>query len=376
MTFVPFMDSLNPDYKWLAACLNTAPVPLENPNWKTLIPTLKRHRLIPCFYSWWAKNLPSRLNESGELHQCALENKKRNLILISLTTQIQALCQKLGIRVIHIKGVSLSQRLYNCPSSRMTSDIDILVSLQDLPKLHQELQNLGYSCDFPQNIFETHKTQIFKRYKDLIYQHNQFQIALEVHWKLDCNPALLSTNFERLWKKRRSVTVNNCDLATLSDDDNLIYLAVHGAKHSWRRLQWLRDWAHLQALTNTTSNLQTKISYQLAEQLWANWSKTTINRPSASPKISNLSKYCQQLILSPSEKVPLKNAFAHLYFLFNLEASWRYRWYLLQQIWNDSYARSLGNIQSNQSWHLSILIYLMSPYYLLRRLLKAKAAQT
>jgi hypothetical protein len=65
--------------------------------------------------------------------------------------------------------------------------------------------------------------------------------TIELHWSLN-NRSLTHDSFEHhWWDNRQSVAIGGADMHTLGVEQMLLYLCMHGGKHSWARLSWLCD---------------------------------------------------------------------------------------------------------------------------------------
>lgn len=145
---------------------------------------------------------------------------------------IASACAEQNILVVALKGISFFGRIYD-PSERSLTDIDILISPADLPKLTELLQSKGYSerheAKWSANNFKT----IFTRH------HLSLEIVLEVHTRLSA---------ERPYEAWNLVPYRNFYI--LSPQDELIYLAFHYAgQHTLLKTKWLHD-IHLLSTDN------------------------------------------------------------------------------------------------------------------------------
>jgi hypothetical protein len=66
-----------------------------------------------------------------------------------------------------------------------------------------------------------------------------------LHWGLTPKSFPFALGFEDLWTRRQSVRLGGQSIQTFSNEDLLLYLCVHGAKHYWRRLEWIAAVAEL-----------------------------------------------------------------------------------------------------------------------------------
>ncbi len=155
-----------------------------------------------------------------------------------------------GIRVVNLKGPALSQQLYGTPIKRHTRDIDLLVSIEDVPEATRRLMEMGYICEFS----EFQRPGFYSQYtflsKDVSFHHPGKDILIELHWRLMNNPELMPIDFEDAWRTREEVMLGDSAVTVLGSVNNALYLACHGSIAHWARLKWVADWQQL--LNNNT----------------------------------------------------------------------------------------------------------------------------
>lgn len=47
--------------------------------------------------------------------------------------------------------------------------------------------------------------------------------------------------FNQLWERKRNSNFTSYPVLILGSEDLFLYLSVHGARHGWFRLRWLKD---------------------------------------------------------------------------------------------------------------------------------------
>ena len=67
------------------------------------------------------------------------------------------------------------------------------------------------------------------------------KIYLELHWALMPEKYSFSLDVEEVFENAHIVTAGQGEILIPSDEDNIIYLSLHGAKHFWSRLIWIAD---------------------------------------------------------------------------------------------------------------------------------------
>ncbi len=148
-----------------------------------------------------------------------------------------------GVRVLLLKGVALSQRLYADPFRRGVGDMDLLIDIADFAAAHAALTENGYARQdggSPQ----PPSPGLLALAKDVSYVHCDGHVV-ELHLRLWERQDVPGWPFEPLWTDRAVVRIQGRDFPTLSDRAQAVYLIAHGARHCWDRLCWLADVAVL-----------------------------------------------------------------------------------------------------------------------------------
>lgn len=167
------------------------------------------------------------------------EYKKNTFQILHLSRemeQVSKIFTENGIQLLFLKGPVLAYELYGDVSHRTSKDLDILISQVDLEKAENILLNLGYLEEENQTVFDEKN----RRKHHVEYFHPQKRIQIEIHWRLH-NPPLKEPSFKELWERKRNTPLLNYPVYCLSEEDLFLHLIVHGARHGWFRLRWLKD---------------------------------------------------------------------------------------------------------------------------------------
>ena len=140
-----------------------------------------------------------------------------------------------------LKGLPLSQRLYGHPLLRDAVDIDLLVSPESFHAAERQLLDNGW-----RKVAKFRETPVRNRWHTRFVADSHYIGPggnLELHHRFFDNPHYFNAKFERLSARAASVTIGNASFPTMHEDDDLLYLMCHGAKHLWTNLKWLCDLA-------------------------------------------------------------------------------------------------------------------------------------
>ncbi|WP_137790997.1 nucleotidyltransferase family protein [Bacillus sp. E(2018)] len=156
-------------------------------------------------------------------------------------TTIHTMFQRQGIHTLFLKGPVLAKDLYGDLSLRTSSDLDVLVPIEELEHVHTLLAQDGYvKDDYIRSVLGDWKW----RHHHVAYHHPVKNIKLEVHWRLNPGP-WKEPSFQELWTRKEACLFANEPLYRLGNEDLFLFLLSHGARHGWSRARWLLDIAFL-----------------------------------------------------------------------------------------------------------------------------------
>lgn len=215
-------------------------------HWPDLLAAARLHHTLPLMVEGLGTDLMAALpREIGTSYRTrTMEMVCHSLTRVAELKRLTRALTQAGIRVLTLKGVPLSQRLYGSPALRGKGDIDLLIEPANLWRAQDMILNLGYSVVADPVLLPEQRSQGQHFIRDIGYRHPQGHV-LELHQRLTQDPSLLPLDFESLWRERQTVTALGETVHTLSDRHLALYLCVHGAHHYWERLCWLADMANL-----------------------------------------------------------------------------------------------------------------------------------
>jgi hypothetical protein len=137
------------------------------------------------------------------------------------------------------KGPTLAVLVYGSLSLRQYEDLDILVRREEVERARKALLSLGYAPVIAFNDSQRASIRLSGHHEQLV--NAATGATIELHWSLN-NRSLTHDSFEHhWWDNRQSVAIGGVDMRTLGVEQMLLYLCMHGGKHSWGRLSWLCD---------------------------------------------------------------------------------------------------------------------------------------
>lgn len=210
-------------------------------DWDALLARAAAHGMVPLLY-WGLKQACPEVVPApvlDELRRRFYVSAHRNLafseVLLSLASQFESA----GIEFIPFKGPALAWSLYESPALRTMSDLDLLVRPAQLPHALDLLVSSGYRPSANADL------SFFRGNHELALSSPATGLTIDLHWALAPPWLLHALDPEPFWTRLVCVPVAGGLVRTFAPADLLIFLCVHGAKHSWYPLAWLADLVRL-----------------------------------------------------------------------------------------------------------------------------------
>jgi len=116
-------------------------------------------------------------------------------------------------------------------------DLDVMVRRADVARAVEVMSGKGYVSARPMN--PEQQALLLRTQHNL--QFTRDGLIVELHWQVSPELFASSVTAEELWQNLETVQVNKTDVKTLSTEDLLFSLCVHGSRHLWQRLAWICD---------------------------------------------------------------------------------------------------------------------------------------
>lgn len=172
-----------------------------------------------------------------ELQVAQRRTSIRALAQAAMTIRLLEALAAADCRALVLKGQALSLQIYQRTDLRMSSDIDFLIDPAMAQQAHDVMIETGFTPQYPVPVEKLAFVN-----KDQIYIRDGMRV--EIHWRLFDNQAFLPWTFDELWQSRAFVPLmQSRDVPTLARDFHLLYQALHGLRHGWKRCRWLVDLA-------------------------------------------------------------------------------------------------------------------------------------
>ena len=211
---------------------------------RTLLSLAEAHGLLPIVQERLREIAEAVPEETRRAASTAFaQSVRQTLWLTQLLLDISERFQRHGIEALPYKGPVLAQLLYGDVTLRQYSDIDILVRGTDVPRASHVLHQAGFIAD-PQLSAREEHAYIASGYEYMFHGRRNPNV-LELQWRI--LPRFWTVDFAtaEFFKHSQKIAIAERPVSTLGNEDLLLVLSAHAAKHTWSRLSWIRDIAEL-----------------------------------------------------------------------------------------------------------------------------------
>ena len=214
-------------------------------DWNYLALLARRHSITPLLYRQLERHA-SELAPATFLSQLKLqyqENAARNIILSEELCRLIRLFSEAGIQTIPYKGPVLAHFAYADLALRRFVDLDVIVRKSDVPRACDLLLAEGYTL--AKSLTTAQQDLLLRTQHNLQFARDERRLLLELHWEVAPHLFASSVQENELWQNLETIELRGLEMKTLSADDLLFSLSVHGSRHLWERLGWICDIAEL-----------------------------------------------------------------------------------------------------------------------------------
>ncbi|HEU4772572.1 MAG TPA: nucleotidyltransferase family protein, partial [Candidatus Udaeobacter sp.] len=210
-------------------------------DWKYLIDAASWHGVLPllCYNlnRACADAVPPALLQ--EMQARFRINSARNLFLAGELLKILQFLQNNGISAVAFKGPLLAAMAYGNPALRQFYDLDVLVKEKDFPAAKHLFLAQGYQPWRELTAIE--ETRHFRSNHAFTLVRSVDGLRLDLHWRITQERYAFALDVESLWNRLTRTSFCGRDVLSLSPEDSLLVLCIHGSKHCWERLAWICD---------------------------------------------------------------------------------------------------------------------------------------
>ena len=214
-------------------------------DWNAVVALARRHRVVPLLLRGTQNGAADLVSDSGiepGLKRIRERTMRHGLAQIGALKRATGLLAAADIPCLVLKGLPLSQRLYGHPLARSARDIDLLVAPRTFQAAERVLLKNGWRRVVPSFPETPARNRWYRRFR---HEHVLAGPggSLDLHRRLSHNPFYIDVPFESLLAASVQVEIGAHSFRTLGQEDDLLYLMCHGARHYWTNLVWLCDMA-------------------------------------------------------------------------------------------------------------------------------------
>lgn len=207
-------------------------------NWDYLFATAYAHGLVPLLH----KHLDAAPTHFiARLKRESVANSQTTLHLIGKQLRLYKLFTEHNIPLALFKGPLLSQMAYGELALRQAGDIDVLIDRKNFSQARRLLESLGYQMTPPLTPaqLESH----LNSHCELQFMRDEWFTVVDLHWDLAPRSFVFKLSAAEVMSRLQSVSLAGTEVKTFANEDLVLYQAMHGAKHLWRRLEWITSLA-------------------------------------------------------------------------------------------------------------------------------------
>jgi hypothetical protein len=217
----------------------------NNIDWNYLLNLAERHGLIPLLFhhlnSICPEAVPGPILSRLKNHFNATLGYNR--FLMGELLNLLNLFENHGILAVPFKGPILAYSVYGDLSLRQFADLDILIAEKHVLKAKELLLSQKYLPIF--KLSPVQERAYIQSGYEYNFEHERTRVRLEIHWKCFPGGLSFSLTLKEIGKRLKRVHIFDQEVLTLSPEDLLLSLCVHGYKHCWEALGLVCDVANL-----------------------------------------------------------------------------------------------------------------------------------
>jgi len=213
--------------------------------WDYVLTTAFSHGLVPL--------LQRNLNTAAadlvpgpfltRLKRESVANSQSVLHLIAKQLKLYRLFKEHGLSVAIFKGAVLSQMAYGEVGLRQAGDIDVLIDRGRWADAKSLLESLGYEMK-PQ-LTAAQLASHLAAHCEIPFMRDEWFTVVDLHWELAPRSFVFGLESDEVMSRLQPVSLGGTAIETFCDEDMVLYQSMHGAKHLWRRLEWITSLAEL-----------------------------------------------------------------------------------------------------------------------------------
>ena len=266
----------------------TVSQPATEADWLQVLALAARHSLAPLLAAEVLSRTDLEIPASvvAQLTATRARAARRALAQIAELLRVQAAFQREGIPVLTFKGQLLAEQAYGDVSLRSCFDLDIFVPEADVLRAKQVLLTLGYRAECA--LLPHQEADLLRIECEYPFNHPTSRAQIDLQWRARARYFSFPLPAEDLWQRSIGTTLAGHAVNTFAPEDLTLLLLVHGAKHTWSKLEqlcalaaWIErnpglDWTAIERRAEATGARRILL---LGVQLLATWFATPVPAP-------------------------------------------------------------------------------------------------
>lgn len=214
-------------------------------DWAIVLEQARRHCVVPLvqrsLHFATSHNVPHEVQDllQKAVRQIAFHNLQRTRELI----RVLHLFEAHNIQALPFKGPVLAAHIYGNLTLRQFADLDIMIKKRDLVHARSLLLQEGYTPDKALANVEDLSAFAAKNHDYRMWRGES--VMLELAWQLQTRPFAFPPLNDDWWQTLGLKPFGGYQIRTLTTEQLLLLLCVHGSKHMWERLIWVCDVAEI-----------------------------------------------------------------------------------------------------------------------------------
>ena len=207
-------------------------------NWDYLFATASAHGLLPLLHkhlSTVADLIPPQSRQHLKLG--SVSNTQAVLHLAGKQIRVLKLFGEHKVPAAILKGSVLSQMAYGEIALRQAGDIDMLIHRRDFERARSLLESLGYEM-FPK-LTAAQLASHLHHHCEISFMRDDWFTVIDLHWELAPKSFVFNLDVDEVMSRLQTISVAGTSVETFGAEDSVLYQSMHGAKHLWRRLEWI-----------------------------------------------------------------------------------------------------------------------------------------
>lgn len=237
-------DSADREFEFLLACCRrelggeAACADSSELDWERVFELADHHRVFPVLNAAArADDLPATARD-----QMRIRLQKHWRDTLRLSSELVAILRKLNehhIPAMPHKGAALAQFLFSDPAMRQFGDLDFLIRAKDVPRAEAALEELGYKRNLM--LLPRQEQAYLRAGNEHVFGCERGKNLVELQWQILPRFYSIAFDMEALFSRSVAIELEGERIRVLGNEDLLLVLCAHAAKHGWEHLGMLRD---------------------------------------------------------------------------------------------------------------------------------------